>query len=201
MSSTPSTINLQALGSNFVKVVPTMEKVQLETLWKDTTTVVIFLRRFGCIFCRQSALEISKILPILKANNIRLIGVGLEDFGYEEFVEGNYFKGELYLDIEEASYKQIGYKKYGTFGVLMSLLQKTARDAVAKSKADGISGNLRGNGLQTGGTLIVSEGGTKILMDYRQTNPADHVANSEILKALGIAEKSEGDMVAGGTAE
>lgn len=47
-------------------------------------------------------------------------------------------------------------------------------------------GNLAGNGLQTGGTIIVGEGGTKILMDYRQTNPADHVENAEILKALGI---------------
>lgn len=33
----------------------------------------------------------------------------------------------------------------------------------------------------------MSEGGTKLLMDYRQDNPADHVQNSEILKALGIA--------------
>lgn len=39
----------------------------------------------------------------------------------------------------------------------------------------------------------MSEGGTKILMDYRQNNPADHVENSEILKALGIAETQVDD--------
>lgn len=77
-------------------------------------------------------MEISKLLPALNKNNIRLIAVGLEDFGYEEFVQGNYFKGELYIDIDEASYKEIGYKKYGTIGVLMSLLNKTARDAISK---------------------------------------------------------------------
>ncbi|KAJ6638312.1 Prostamide/prostaglandin F synthase [Pseudolycoriella hygida] len=192
MGSEPSTINLKALGENFVKKVPTMEQVKLESLWKDSTTVVIFLRRFGCIFCRQSAMEISKLRPILQKNNVRLFAVGLEEFGYEEFVEGKYFNGDLYIDIDEASYKEIGYKKYSTISVLMSLLHKTARDAISKvSRADGLSGNLKGNGLQTGGTLIVSDGGTKILMDYRQTNPADHVANSEILKALGIAEDKE----------
>lgn len=106
--------------------------MNLNTLWKDTTTVIIFLRRFGCIFCRQSATEISKILPLLKENNVRLFAVGLEEFGYEEFVEGNYFKGDLYIDIDEASYKQIGYKKYGTMSVLFSLFSKTARDAIAK---------------------------------------------------------------------
>lgn len=77
-------------------------------------------------------MEISKLLPILNKNNVRLVAVGLEDLGYEEFVQGNYFEGDLYIDIDEASYKEIGYKKYGTIGVLMPLLQKTARDAIAK---------------------------------------------------------------------
>lgn len=77
-------------------------------------------------------MEISKLLPILTENNVRLFAVGLEDFGHEEFVEGNYFKGDLYIDIDEASYKEIGYKKYGTIGVLMSLFHKTARNAISK---------------------------------------------------------------------
>lgn len=42
----------------------------------------------------------------------------------------------------------------------------------------------------------MGEGGTKILMDYRQTNPADHVANSEILKILGISETPEDNVAA-----
>lgn len=42
----------------------------------------------------------------------------------------------------------------------------------------------------------MSEGGTKVLMDYRQANPADHVANSDILKALGIAEVQEDNSAA-----
>lgn len=38
-------------------------------------------------------------------------------------------------------------------------------------------------------------------MDYRQSNPADHVANSEILKALGIAEAQENDVAASNRAQ
>lgn len=77
-------------------------------------------------------MEISKLVPVLEKNNVRMFAVGLEDFGHEEFVQGNYFKGDLYIDMDEASYKEIGYKKYSTFGVLMSLLHKTARDAISK---------------------------------------------------------------------
>lgn len=47
----------------------------------------------------------------------------------------------------------------------------------------------------------MSEGGTKILMDYRQTNPADHVANSEILKVLGIDDVQENDNAASTSGE
>lgn len=71
------------------------------------------------------------------------------------------------------------------------MISQLSHQIYFQCRTDGIPGNLRGNGLQTGGVLIVSEGGTKILMDYRQSNPADHVANSEILKLLGIAEVQE----------
>ena len=60
-----------------------------------------------------------------------------------------------------------------------------------QSKAEQLSGNLKGDGLQTGGTLVITKGGEKILMDYRQSNPADHVDNSEILKILGIKSDPE----------
>jgi prostamide/prostaglandin F2alpha synthase len=68
----------------------------------------------------------------------------------------------------------------------MSLLNKKARDAIAKNKVDKLDSNLQGDGLQTGGTLVVTKGGEKVLLDFRQDNPADHVTNAEILRVLGI---------------
>ena len=34
-----------------------------------------------------------------------LVAVGLEDVGLEEFIEGDFFNGDLYLDINKACYK------------------------------------------------------------------------------------------------
>ena len=45
------------------------------------------------LFFRLAAREISALLPIFQANNIRLVGVGLEPLGVEEFIEGKFFKG------------------------------------------------------------------------------------------------------------
>ena len=44
-------------------------------------------------------MQLSEIQPQLKKANIRLIAVGLEWLGVEDFIQGNYFKGELFIDV------------------------------------------------------------------------------------------------------
>ena len=41
----------------------------------------------------MGAKEISALQPIFKENNVRLIGVGVESLGVEEFIEGKFFDG------------------------------------------------------------------------------------------------------------
>ena len=55
--------------------------------------------------------------------------MGLEEFGLQEFVDGGFFNGDLYVDIGQKTYKDIGYKRFWTIGVLMTLFNKPARDA------------------------------------------------------------------------
>lgn len=55
--------------------------------------MVLFLRRFGCQVCRWIAKETSKLKDLLESHNVRLIGVGPESIGLQEFIDGNYFKG------------------------------------------------------------------------------------------------------------
>jgi len=131
---------------------------------------------------------LSLLTPLLSSHNVRNVGVGLEELGLQDFVDGGFFNGDLYLDVGKQTYKDIGYYRYGMMGVMMSLFNKKARDAVAKNRQDNLPSNLKGDGLQTGGTLVVSKGGAGVLLDFRQDNPADHVANSEILRALGITD-------------
>ncbi|XP_065558634.1 prostamide/prostaglandin F synthase-like [Artemia franciscana] len=69
--------------------------------------------------------------------------------------------------------------------MITALFAKVARDAMSKTRALGISGDMKGDGFQNGGVLIVEKGG-KLLYYYKQDNPADHVANEKILEVLGI---------------
>lgn len=48
-----------------------------------------------------------------------------------------------------------------------------------------IKGDTKGDGFQNGGTLVIDKGGS-ILYEFTQENPADHVSDEDVLKALKI---------------
>ena len=141
----------------------------------------------------------------------------------QEFVEGEFFAGELFVDEAKASFQQLGFKRYfgnrtkiynaALFSLLtnrFSLLRLLPRlcsskwkNASDEAKAKGLGGNLKGDGGQTGGVLVVGQGGAPTMFTYKQVwskidrfvasigsllqeDPADHPDNASILEALGI---------------
>lgn len=52
-----------------------------------------------------------------------------------------------------------------------------------QGKAVNVGGDMKGDGLQNGGALIVGPGG-KLLLSFRQEGPAEHISNSKILQVL-----------------
>lgn len=42
--------------------------------------MVHVLRRFGCRLCRANAAELAKVAPLLEANNVRVVAVGMYVF-------------------------------------------------------------------------------------------------------------------------
>ena len=49
-----------------------------------------------------------------------LVGIGLERFGFEEFAEGNFFDGPVYIDESKAVYKELFRRNslWNGFGLL-----------------------------------------------------------------------------------
>ncbi|XP_015519828.1 prostamide/prostaglandin F synthase-like [Neodiprion pinetum] len=178
-------VDLTNISQNKIKNLTTGEVVPLESLWKDQTVVIVFFRRWGCMLCRVWAKEVSAIADLLKEHNVKLIGVGVEDFDSQEFVDGKFFKGELYVDIDKKTYAGLGFKRYNYFSVIASLFSGESRAAINKGRELKVSGNYKGDGLQNGGALVVKEGG-KLLYSFKQDGPAQHVKNSKFLEVLGI---------------
>lgn len=133
-------------------------------------------------------MKISTLRPTLDAANVKLVAVGLEQLGVEEFVEQRFFDGEVYIDEQKKSYQDLGYKRFNWISIWKALLSAVSRQALRESRERNISGNFAGDGLQNGGLLIVTKGGEQLLLNRREETPGDHVANSVILETLGIAK-------------
>lgn len=181
-------MELAKIAKNLVKCVSTGENIALESFWQKQACVITFLRRFGWPFCRLSAKQLSLIKPQLDANNVRLVGIGLEEVGLEQFIQGDFFNGELYIDTKKQCYKKLGFKRLNVLSIFPSVLSKSSREALNKAKQENISGDFRGDGFQNGGTLVVAPGG-EVLVSYKQENPSDHMDIQEIFRVLGLKEE------------
>jgi len=173
------------LASNVVKKAPTGPETTFGDIWSNQSCVVVFFRRFGWPYCKLAAAEVSAIKPILDTNNVKLVGVGLEELGVQEFIDEKYFKGDLYIDTDKKSYNALGFKRFGFFGLFPAVLSAAARAAQSKAKLLGMSGNMAGDGYQNGGALVVGVNG-ETLFHYVQEGAPDHASNLDLLKALNI---------------
>ncbi|KNC51661.1 uncharacterized protein AMSG_07723 [Thecamonas trahens ATCC 50062] len=114
---------------------------------------------------------------------VRLVGVGVETFGYKDFYDGNFWAGELFVNEGKTIHKALRLAKKGiTSG--FGLFNSTARKRIKESKDRGFEGNLKGDGFQLGGTFVFDIGGD-LLYEFRQENYGEHAPLGDILEALG----------------
>nr|XP_055205333.1 prostamide/prostaglandin F synthase isoform X4 [Gorilla gorilla gorilla] len=128
-----STVDLARVGACILKHAVTGEAVELRSLWRERACVVAGLRRFGCVVCRWIAQDLSSLAGLLDQHGVRLVGVGPEALGLQEFLDGDYFAGELYLDESKQLYKELGFKRYNSLSILPAALGKPVRDVAAKA--------------------------------------------------------------------
>lgn len=188
-------LDLATIGANKVKNVVTGESVELRSFWQEQDAIIVFFRRWGCMFCRLWGKELSSISPILKSNNIKLIGIGVDEVGSKEFVDGKFFDGDLYYVENMSTYNTLGFKRFNYMTILTSLLWKQSRDAIAKGRGMGLGGDLKGDWVQTGGAVLVQKGGN-LLQHFSQSGPADHLSNLDILKKFNLESQYKPETMA-----
>src|SRR3954449_5616047 len=57
-------------------------KHRLGDLWDDKPVVLVFLRHFGCLHCREHAVELRDRYDDLRAKGIELVAIGTGDQRY-----------------------------------------------------------------------------------------------------------------------
>lgn len=115
---TKNNVNLVNLANSEV-LLPNGSSKKLGLVWKDKTTVLVFLRHFACIACRAHAKQVweQRDKYQMSGSKIVFVGNGQPHF-IEKFKESMGMKdAEIYTDPSLKSYKAAGFH-YGFFYVV-----------------------------------------------------------------------------------
>ena len=130
-------------------------------LWKNQSAIFIFLRHFGCIFCRKHAKEVWAEREKYEKNGAKIFFIGngapflikafKEDLGIQD--------ATVYTDPTLESFKACGFKK----GFLAAIGPKAIVNAVQALAEGHVQGGMyqkdQGDLWQLGGILVVKPEG------------------------------------------
>lgn len=127
--------------------------------------------------CREEALALSSLKGEFDAKNVPLYAVLHEELGAKEFRD--FFKGDLFLDIERRFYGPQERRM-----LLTGMLRWSVWMNIMRANKKGVEGNLNGDGTLLGSVFLIGPGDQGILYEHREMEFGDHFNSTEILEAL-----------------
>jgi peroxiredoxin len=155
--------------------------VRLGDLWRDRPAVLVFLRHYGCTFCRANVVSFSRDREKFETAGVRLaaIGHGTPDQA-AWFRRKQKVKIALLVDPGRMSYEAAG-AKLGVFSEILGA-RVLARGVKRAIKSGVRPGRVRGEAAQLGGVLVVAPDGS-VRYAYLSDDASDNPPTSEVLAA------------------
>ena len=137
------------------------ESTLFRTLYGDKTTVIAFVRHFGCIFCRERFSDLAQCLPRLEAAGMAAAVIGngtpLMAKDFSKTVEVDL---PLYTDPSRTVFEMARMQR--NFGLGLA----TIRRGIRSWRAGHRQGAVAGDPWQQGGCLVVEPGGRVLASEY-----------------------------------
>jgi len=141
-----------------LKNIKTNKGLSLYEISQGQPLMVVFLRNFGCVFCREALHDISDLKPEMKKLNINLVFVHMSD----EETANSFFNKYGLPDVKQISdptcdlYGRFGLSK-GNFSQLLGL-KTWVRGFEANLKGIPYSLKKLGDSLQMPGIFLICDG-------------------------------------------
>ncbi|KHJ98628.1 hypothetical protein OESDEN_01382 [Oesophagostomum dentatum] len=166
------------------KLIPISDEAHLEetktteasTLFSKAPTMVMAVRRPGCLLCRKEAAELSSLEPNMKAAGINLIAVVHETKGVDNFKP--YFKGDVYYDKERRFYGP----NERWLPLWMGFLRVSSYWNIYKARRAGYHGNTEGEGRLLGGVFLIAN--NDVVFAHLEKEWGDAANISEVRAAI-----------------
>ena len=160
---------------------PDGQEVRLGSLWEEKLAIIVFLRHYGCIFCRQHVAELREHEQAIRARNAGVAAIGMGDRNYARlFREETGITFPLLVDEERTAYRAAGLKRAN----ILHLLRRN--NAAARKRAWGAGHKhhtLGQNPFQLGASFVFGPGNVDRYAHLSRTF-GDNASCDELLKAL-----------------
>jgi peroxiredoxin len=154
--------------------------VRLGDLWRGRSIVLLFVRHFGCLFCRQQITEAAAHLAPIRALGAELVVVGNGTLSEaRDFRDQHQLRMPLFTNPGGQAYAAAGMRR----GWRTNLTPVVALCAVRALRQGFRQTFVAGDPLQQGGIVVI---GPRGLEQYRyvSTTAGDHPPFADVVAAL-----------------
>jgi peroxiredoxin len=162
--------------------------VRLGDLWSERPAVLVFLRHFGCVFCRQMAVDIHSHRHQFEEADVELAAIG---FGTQEeareFLSRQNVDLRLLVDPDRKVYELAGAKVATLNEVIgpRQIWRGLVATVMSRLKQGSIvvhQGRILGHAAQLGGVLVIAPDGS-VRYAYLSEESGDNPTAREVLAA------------------
>jgi peroxiredoxin len=153
------------------------QSVEVQSLWRERPTVIMWIRHFGCMACAAQVDEFKPHIQALRACGIgfSIIGSGTPNF-VEGFKERMGIDAPVFSDAKLASYQALKMKR----GLFTMIDPRIVKNWIIPFKYR--QRRTMGDALQQGGVLVVTPEG-EVTYEYKSEYAGDHPKPSVIVEA------------------
>ena len=167
---------------------PDGQAIRLGQLWAERTAVLVFVRHFGCLFCKE---QIATLGPL--RGRVRSLGAELVVIGNGTVEQARAFRDDpqgtgpfpLFTDPTGQAYCAMGMRRGRRSVLTLRLLKHVVRAWRQGFRQTDVAGDA----LQQGGVVIVAPTGVE-LYRFISREAGDHPPASSILAALDNSQLS-----------
>jgi len=157
--------------NDLIRIVKTNQGESLFELSEKKNVLLVFVRHFGCTFCRETVSEIAKLDESIKGKNLSPVFIHMSDLDYADEFFSRYYDHTVshVSDPSRHLYKSLNLKR-GTLFQLFGPKTWLRGFWAGILKCHGL-GAVEGDALQLGGYFILSRG--QIVFEHKNQNAAD----------------------------
>src|ERR1700694_3530080 len=154
--------------------------VRLGELWRAHQAVIVWLRHYGCVFCREQALEMRTALPAIEKGGGELVFIGNGGPRYAKAFKESFAPDVRVLtDPDLRSYRTIGARS----GILNTVGPQAWRAGIRALRSGARQTSVKGHPFQQGGVMVLTRG-DRIVYSHVSRAAGDHPPVASVLAAL-----------------